>query len=265
MPAPRERRAGRRRLREGARRWARRLFPPEVALPPDLRRALALVYPALDLDAVRFHLGLPHVFLWVYTEGVTLPAGLLGWPCRSRVYIDPPCWQPETVEGTGLVLHEAFHALQMQETGRGIGLAHPFLVLYLASAAANGFRYRGHPLEVAAYELAGDDGGRFERSAAERGSGDGLEGSERERICAEIAVPSSGLRFWRCLRESAPAAPLLPFWLVGWALAVIVLALTEAIFFAVSGLFVALLGGLGLLAGSAMGGGGLAESERGSD
>ncbi|HEY0781243.1 MAG TPA: hypothetical protein VGE98_02210, partial [Thermoanaerobaculia bacterium] len=151
------------------RRLVRRLFPPAVELPPDLRRAVALAYPTLDLGAVRFHLGRPHIFLLVYTEGVTLPAGLFGWPCRSRIYIDPPCWRPETAAGIGLVLHEAFHALQMQETGRGLGMLHPFIVLYLAAGAANRFRYAGHPLETVAYEVAGDEDGRFERLAARCG------------------------------------------------------------------------------------------------
>jgi len=43
----------------------------------------------------------------------------------------------------------------MQETGPGLGLVRPFVLLYLACAAGSGFRYRSHPLEIDAYRVAG--------------------------------------------------------------------------------------------------------------
>ncbi|HEY0783362.1 MAG TPA: hypothetical protein VGE98_12965, partial [Thermoanaerobaculia bacterium] len=56
---------------------------------------------------------------------------------------------------------------------------------------------------------------------------------------AELAVPSSGLRFWRCLRASSPAAALLPLWLVIWSLAALILAVGELLYFAVGGVIAA--------------------------
>jgi hypothetical protein len=190
------------RLRTWARRLWRKLFPEEVELPKEARRTLAALYPALDLGRVRFHRGLPHLLAGA-ASGITLP-GVLS-PRLCRIYIQRRSWRPETPDGLDLLAHEAFHALQMQEAGPGLGLVRPFIVLYLACAAGNGFLYRGHPMEDDAYCVAGRRGSLFERTCACGGALD------------EIAVRTSGLGFWRRLAASAPGGPVgAPFWLLAW-------------------------------------------------
>jgi hypothetical protein len=190
------------RLLGRARRLWRWFFPEEVELPEEARRALSALYPALDLGRVRFHRGLPHV-LGRMADGITLP-GVLS-PRRCRIYVQPRCWRPETPDGLGLLAHEAFHALQMQEAGPGLGLVRPFVVLYLACAAGNGFLYRGHPMEDDAYGMAGRRRSRFE-SACECGG-----------VLEDIAVHTSGLSFWRRLAASAPGGVAgAPVWLLVW-------------------------------------------------
>jgi hypothetical protein len=196
-----------RRLRQGAGRLWRRLFPPAVELPAAARERLAGIYPSLDLRRITFHRGLPW-FVLRGVGGITLP-GLLS-PVRCRIYVRAYFWEPETAGGFSLLVHESFHALQMQEAGPGLGLVRPFLILYLACAARNGFLYRGHPMETDAYAVAGLHGSRFERAVA--------AGVEPE------PVASSGLRFWRKLAASTPGGRLLaPFWLLAWTGAAAVL------------------------------------------
>ena len=205
------------------RQW---FFPPEVELPEPARRVLQSVYPTLDLRGVRFHLGIPHVFNLLAIQGITLPGRLR--PRRARIYIDPRFWNPGSVDGLGLLLHEAYHALQLQEAGPGIGLLRPFLVLYLACAAGNRFRYAGHPMEDDAYGLAGDRYSRFESLF------DGKEVTPEGCDC--LATPASGLRFWERLAESAPGRlprflriPWAGIWLLLWTLVVAVLALAKGL------------------------------------
>ena len=210
---------------ERLKRW---LFPPEVELPEPARRVLQSVYPTLDLRGLRFHLGIPHVFNVFAIQGITLPGRV--FPRRARIYIAPRFWEPGSVDGLGLLLHEAYHALQLQEAGPGIGLLRPFLVLYLACAAANRFRYAGHPMEDDAYGLAGDRGSRFESLFH------GREIAAEE--CGCLATPASGLRFWERLAGSAPGSRRLPrfllfpwaaLWLLLWTAIVAVLALAKGL------------------------------------
>lgn len=197
------------RLRARARRLWRWLFPEEVELPEEAQRTLAVLYPALDLGRVRFHRGLPH-FLDRVADGITLPGVLSARRCR--IYVQPWCWRPETPDGLDLLAHEAFHALQMQEAGPGPGLVRPFIILYLACAAANGFLYRGHPMETDAYQMAGRPRSRFAETCA---CGGALE---------EIAVHTSGVSFWRRLAASAPGGIVgAPVWLLAWIGAVALL------------------------------------------
>jgi hypothetical protein len=206
-------RAGRRgeRLREAARRLWRALFPPALELPEPAERRLAALFPSLDLRRVTFHRGLP----WLTRRrmgGITLP-GLLS-PVRCRIYVRPRLWEPETDDGFSLLAHEAFHALQMQEAGPGLGLLRPFIILYLACAAGNGFLYRGHPMETDAYAVAGRRRSLFEQAVA--------AGVDPE------PVTSSGLRFWRKLAASAPGGALAsPLWLLAWTGATAVLWLAR--------------------------------------
>jgi hypothetical protein len=188
------------RLRAAARRLLRSLFPPVLQLPEPAERRLAVLFPTLDLRRVTFHRGLPW-FTQRGVGGITLP-GLLS-PVGCRIYIRPRFWEPDTDDGFSLLAHEAFHALQMQEAGPGLGLVRPFIILYLACAAGSGFLYRGHPMETDAYVVAGLRSSLFERAVA--------AGIDPE------PVTSSGLRFWRKLAASTPGGALVsPLWLLAW-------------------------------------------------
>jgi len=205
------------RLQDRARRLWRWLFPPRVELPEEVARLVRTLYPTLDLDAVRFHLGVPHLIRLAGSEAITIPAPLARR--RTCVYVDPAHYDTGSVEGIGTLLHEAYHALQAQEAGWGLGPFRPFLALYFACGAANGFRYEGHPLENDAYGLAGRRYSRFELAFA------GVERPDPEAaILAELAAISSGVRSWPALARSLPPAlprwlalPLLPLWLLLWA------------------------------------------------
>ena len=217
-------------LRERGQRLWRWFFPPRVPLPEGARRVLCTLYPALDLDAVSFHLGMPHLLRLAGNVAITLPALLA--PRRTRVYVEPRYWEPESVEGLGTLAHEAYHALQAQEAGWGLGPFRPFLVLYLACAAANRFRYRGHPMEEDAYRLAGNRRSLFESTFA------AADCEAMERGSADLAAPSSDLCFWRKLTASTPlvgrfvtperprlwplallGSPPLALWLLAWGFA----------------------------------------------
>jgi hypothetical protein len=205
------------RLQARARRLWRWLFPARIEPPPEVTRILRAVYPTLDLGAVSFHLGVPHLFRRLGSAAIVLPHPLISR--RTCVYVEPGAWDPGSVEGLGTLIHEGCHALQAQEAGRGFGPFRPYLVLYFALGAANGFRYAGHPMETGAFELAGRRGSRFETTFA------GTRPVEAEAIeRAGLVISSSGVRFWRGLARSLPfsplALPLLPLWLLAWAGAV---------------------------------------------
>ena len=213
------------RLKARARRLWRWFFPEEVALPDEAVRVLKALFPRLDLNAVSFHQGMPHFIRLVGSQAITLPDLLA--PRRTRIYFDPLYLDPGSVEGLGTVVHEAYHALQVQDSRWGIGPLRPFIVLYFACGAANGFRYRGHPMEDDAYALAGRRWSPFESAACFEPS---------DRVAERLAVAASGLRFWGKLARSTPgvgrflrpetrrlwlvvplAFPLVTLWLLLWS------------------------------------------------
>jgi hypothetical protein len=204
-----------RHLQAQARRLWRWLFPAPIELPPEVTRVLRAIFPTLDLGAVSFHRGVPHLIRLLGSAAIVLPHPLASR--RTCVYVEPGAWDPESVEGLGTLVHEAYHVLQAQEAGWGFGPLRPYLVLYFAHGAANGFRYQGHPMETGAFALAGHPRSRFEAAFAGRGP---VEAGAIER--AGLATSSSGVRFWRGLARSlafAPrslAFPLLPLWLLTW-------------------------------------------------
>lgn len=186
-----------RNLKARARRLWRWFFPEEVALPEEAQKVLKTVFPRLDLDAVCFHRGMPHFIRLFRSQAITLPDLLA--PRRTRIYFHPLYLDPGSVDGLGTVVHEAYHALQVQESRWGIGPLRPFIVLYFACGAANGFRYHGHPMEDDAYALAGQRWSRFERAA---------HIAPPLRVAERLAVPASGLRFWAKLFRSTPVVGL---------------------------------------------------------
>jgi hypothetical protein len=183
-------------LKERGRRLWSWFFPPRVPLPGEVERILRAIYPCLDLKAVSFHLGLPYFARLTGGVAITIPALLA--PRRTRVYVDPRHWDMVTAEGIGTLAHEAYHALQVQESGWGAGPLRPFLVLYFACGAANRFRYQGHPLEEDAYRLVGRRRSPFESALA------AADVERIERESARFATPSCELRFWRKLAASTP-------------------------------------------------------------
>jgi hypothetical protein len=224
-------------------------------------RILRAVYPSLDLGAVAFHRGVPHLVRLVRSQAITLPALLA--PRRTRIYVGPGHWDPGTVEGLGTLVHEAYHALQAQESGWGFGPLRPFLVLYFACGAANLFRYHGHPMEEDAYRLAGRRRSRFESTFGS------VDAAGVERESASLAALSSGLRFWRQLAASTPlvkrfltpdarrawavallGSPLVASWLLLWTGAAALVWLARLL----------VEGGGALIAGSLWGGGYLLSS-----
>jgi hypothetical protein len=234
------------RLQERARRLWRWLFPARIEPPEEVVRLLRAVYPDLDLGAVSFHRGIPHLIGRLGGQAITIPA--LFARRRTCIYVDSPYWDVESVEGIGTLVHEAYHALQAQECGWGLGPLRPFLLLYFAHGASNRFRYKGHPMEEEAFELAGRHQSRFETAfTAER--------PHPEVVTREgLATAASGPRFWPGLARSLPLAPprflafpLLPFWLLFWAGAVS-LVWTARLFVEGAGAFAAaLLWGSGAL------------------
>jgi hypothetical protein len=86
-------------------------------------------------------------------------------PRAGSVYLHRDCWEIDSLDRVGLYVHESYHLLQLQESGWGLGLARPFIVLYLACAAGNRFRYDGHPMESDAYRVAGKRESLFEAAA----------------------------------------------------------------------------------------------------
>jgi hypothetical protein len=213
-------------LQERARRLWRWLFPARIEPPEEVVRLLRAVYPGLDLGTVSFHRGIPHLIGRLGGQAITIPALLVRR--RTCIYVDSPSWDVESVEGIGTLVHEAYHALQAQECGWGLGPLRPFLLLYFAHGASNRFRYKGHPMEEEAFQLAGRRRSRFETAfAAER--------PHPEAVAREgLATAESGPRFWPGLARSLPLALprflallLLPFWLLLWTGAVAVVWLAR--------------------------------------
>lgn len=189
---------------------------------------LRAVYPTLDLGAVAFHRGIPHLIRYLGSQAIVIPAV---WARRRTcVYFTPEAWDFHGPAGLGTLVHEGYHALQAQDAGWGIAPFRPFVILYFARGAANGFRYQGHPMEEAAYAVAGEGWSRFETACA-RG----------EAEAAGLAVPASGVRFWRDLAASVPLRPaalawgVLPLWLLAWALAALLVWLARLAVEAVGG------------------------------
>lgn len=190
--------------------WGRRLeaagekvrswfFPEPVPLTPELERMFGVVYPRLDPRRFSFHRGFPHFVKLSPNQAITLPATFS--TRQVRVYIHPDYWQPESLRGRGLFLHEAFHILQVQDVwqGRGLGFLRPFTVLYFACGAANRFRYDGHPMESDAYRIAGYPSSLFEQTAPDPFELDHFCGS-----CHHVVTPESGIDFWGKLVASTP-------------------------------------------------------------
>lgn len=249
------------RLRARARRFWDWFFPPEIPLSAEAAALLRTLYPSLRLERVRFHRGMPHAVRVLGSLAITLPALLV--PRRTRIYFDPRAWAPHSIEGMGTLAHEAFHALQIQQTAWGAGPFRPFLWLYFACGAANGFRYRDHPMESDAYHLAGSTSSSFELTMLNEHQGgkeDEIDFAKASACSSPLACHSADVEFWRRIAVTTPivggrfarldapswpwsllASPLIAPWLALWvvaaALAWLALALLELVGLLVAGPF----------------------------
>lgn len=101
---------------------------------PCLRELLAALYPTVRWEEVSFHEGIPPL-LGLFTQGgITFPD-----PLGTRaidVYVAR--WDPCGTAGLALLVHEAFHVLQFQEGGAGIGPIRGFSLRYLTRATWEG-------------------------------------------------------------------------------------------------------------------------------
>jgi len=106
-----------------------------VEPPPGLLDLLAALYPTVRWDEVAFHQGIPAPFdLFGVKGGITLPE-----PLGTRgVRIHVGKWDPCSNAGLALLVHEAFHVLQYQESAGGVGLLRGFTLKYLLRAAWEG-------------------------------------------------------------------------------------------------------------------------------
>jgi hypothetical protein len=181
-------------------RWA---LPPRIEPPPELLSVLRTVYPRLDLAHVRFHQGMPNLLALGPYQAITLPETF--GARRVGIYVRRGSFRTDSVEDLGILVHEAFHALQIQETlsGWGIGLVRPFPILYLACAAANRFLYDNHPIETDAYVHAGRRASRFDHHCRACAGGDEISDPAMLAGVSELAVETSGLAFWRKAWRSA--------------------------------------------------------------
>ncbi len=175
-----------------------------MAASSELLAVLREVYPRLDLARVTFHLGMPHLLKMGPYQAITLPAT---FGVRNvSIFVRRGSFRPDTVHGLGLLVHEAFHALQIQDAlgGWGLGLVRPFPILYLACAAANRFLYEGHPLETDAYVQAGKRASRFEMHCRSCSGGEEHPPDPASLFgVAELVVEASGLAYWRKAWASA--------------------------------------------------------------
>jgi hypothetical protein len=126
-------------------RW---FFPRRIKAPDCVLELLRFVYPTVDWSIVSFYEGWPHVMNASDNNAITLPDTYS--PHQVRIHFKPRKWDPCGCNGLGLIVHEGFHVLQIQDLlgGWGPGLARPFIVQYLDCWAANRFKYSNHPMEV---------------------------------------------------------------------------------------------------------------------
>lgn len=128
------------------------MFPPELSL------LLKQFFPTLRLERISWYGRLP----WFVAplrriSGITLPHALR--PGKTAIYLRH--WAPSDPDWVALVIHEAYHALQIQDAESVCtklaprwSIWHPFVIAYLSSWTKHGYRH--HPLEIPAYAFEAD-------------------------------------------------------------------------------------------------------------
>lgn len=206
--------AGCDRMKDVSSRVWRWFFPKRIEAPECVLELLRFVYPTVDWSRVSFYEGWPHVTDASDNKAITLPDTYS--PHRIHVYFKPGEWNPCSRTGLGLIVHEAFHVLQIQELlgGWGLGLARPFIVHYLACWPAHG--YADHPMEKAAYVVAGRSNppSLFEACCTTRRracdcstdspSIDSAGLAAFQAACAHVVQRTSGISFWKDIARCTP-------------------------------------------------------------
>lgn len=214
-------------------------FPGKILPPECLVDLLRFVYPTIDWSRVSFYDGWPHVIGLSSARAITLPGS---YTLRGvNIYFKRGHWDPFTCDGLSVIVHEGFHVLQIRDVmeGRGLGLARPFVVQYLACWASNGFRYNSHSMEEVAYDVAGRARSLFDTRCK------GTDLAQLAEVLAgggRLVQRSSGIRFWRDVAEAAPKGHVLRragspvyviyalyvlVWVSAWCLATLALSLLK--------------------------------------
>jgi hypothetical protein len=99
---------------------------------------LAALYPTVQWEHVGFHRGLPRLVRPFTRVAITLPHPLA--LRRVGIYVAEAHWDPCSVTGMALLVHEAMHVLQFQSRlgGAGLGVLRLFSLQYLAVATLQG-------------------------------------------------------------------------------------------------------------------------------
>jgi len=154
------------RLLHFAHRLYRGVFPERIVRTPEIEKLLQKLYPTVNWKNVRFYTGMPWFMGNGFAHAIVLPGT---WHYR-RIHAYFSSYQPNTTRGISTIAHEAFHVLQYQDMGRGLGLLRGFIVYYLADyfellfkngfkkgwVIANDIAYRQHPMEIPAYQQDDD-------------------------------------------------------------------------------------------------------------
>ena len=110
------------------------ILPREAKLPECARELLAALYPTVRWRDVTFHAELPPSLRRFTDIAITLPDPLA--VRHVRIFVAKKKWDPCSVDGLALLVHESYHVLQYQEELGGVGLGplRVFPVKYLTAA-----------------------------------------------------------------------------------------------------------------------------------
>jgi hypothetical protein len=215
-------------------RWAlnsvRRLweffFGRRHNIEPCLRPWLQQLFPGMNLNRVRFHIGLPDVIRlasWFQGGGINaivLPT-VFGFRGINVYYDKPydPCncdCEEHSAEGLGLVAHEMVHVRQYMDVagGYGVSMARGFLLPYLSCLIGQGGGPDdGNPFEDEAYEFdrevsscccAGDASRKPCDCSGDPPEPDAAGLARWTQNCGHISMASSDLPTWAYLFGCAP-------------------------------------------------------------
>ena len=115
----------------------------KIDLPECVKRVVALVYPGMNLDRIRFYDGLP------FYASRRLRAITVG----RYVYFREGSFDPCSPGGIALVVHELYH-IRQGAGGPGFWFLRPYYLRYVWLSLMSGFPRVPwkHPLEAPAYE-----------------------------------------------------------------------------------------------------------------